>query len=120
MTILYEGFDGYIANPTLGWFLIAVGIVFFITFIWLVKNDNEEGSTIIILLFAIGFVFVGVFAMKGKQYPIIKAAINEEISWQDINNKYELMEQEGQIYTFKVKNITNEEWENHLKEKENK
>ena len=73
-----------------------------------------------VLLFAIAFILTGFFVMKDREYPIIKAAINEEISWQEINNKYELMEQEGQIYTFKVKNITNEEWKNHLKEKENK
>ena len=109
MTILYEGFDGYIADPILGWSLIAIGIVLFIGFIYLIKNENEEGSIIILLLFAIALVLIGVFAMKDRQYPIIKATINEETSWQDINNKYELIEQEGQIYTFKVKNMTNEE-----------
>ena len=119
MTILYEGFDGHMADPAFGWFLVIIGVILFIAFIWLVKNEEEEGS-IIVLLFAIGLVLIGVFVMKDRTYPIIKAAINEEISWQDINNKYELMEQEGQIYTFKVKNITNEEWENHLKEKESK
>lgn len=120
MTILYEGFDGHIANPILGWSLIAIGILFFIGFIWLVKNGNEEGSIITLLGFGLAFVLAGVFVMKDGRYPITKVAINEEMSWQDINNKYELMEQEGQIYTFKVKNITNEEWENHLKEKESK
>ena len=109
MTILYEGFNGYIADPILGWFLIAMGIILFINFIYLVINDDWAGSTIGILLFAIVLVLIGVFAMKDRQYPIIKATINEETSWQDINNKYELIEQEGRIYTFKVKNMTNEE-----------
>lgn len=48
--------------------------------------------------------------------PIIKATMNDEVSWQEIYNKYEFKSQEGEIYIFEVKDTTNEEWEAFLKE----
>ena len=39
-----------------------------------------------------------------------------ENAFQEIYNKYEIKSQEGEIYTFKVKDITNEEWDAFLKE----
>lgn len=118
MTILYENFGGRKADPALGWALIIVGILYFIGFIFLARNGSEGQA--ITLLSAILFTLLGIFVKQDRQYPIIKATINEKVSWEDINNKYELIEQEGRIYTFKVKNTTVEEWENHLKEKESK
>lgn len=118
MNILYENFGGRKADPALGWALIIVGILYFIGFIFLARNGSEGQA--ITLLSAILFTLLGIFVKQDRQYPIIKATINEKVSWEDINNKYELIEQEGRIYTFKVKNTTVEEWENYLKEKESK
>ena len=119
MNILYEGFDGRPAMPILGWVLIGLGILMFITFIWhLIKKDTEGIGA----LLGIGIVLAicGLLSISDFRTPIVKATVNEEISWQEINDKYELAKQEDQIYTFKVKNTTIEKWENHLKEKESK
>jgi hypothetical protein len=119
MTILYEGFDGRLSMPILGWTIIGLGILMFIIFIcFLIKKDTEGIGALI----GVGIVLVigGLVIISDTRIPIIKATINEEVSWQEINDKYELAKQEGQIYTFKVKNTTIEEWENHLKEKESK
>ena len=119
MTILYEGFDGMPSNPILGWIVVGLGILMIITIIWfLITKDIEEIG--VLLGVGIVLVIIGLALINDGRIPIVKAMINEEISWREINNKYELVKQEDQIYIFKVKNITNEEWENHLKEKENK
>lgn len=119
MNILYEGFDGRSSMPILGWGLIGIGILMFITFIWfLIKKDTEGIGAL--LGIAIMLAICGLLSISDFRIPIVKATINEEISWQEINDKYELAGQEDQIYTFKVKNITIKEWENHLKEKESK
>lgn len=118
MNILYAGFDGHIANPILGWLAIIWGIIFFIGFISLVITDKKGDA--VMLGIAIALVLLGYAAMKDERYPIIKATINEEASWQEINNKYKLIEQQDQLYTFRVKGVTNEEWETYLRERENK
>lgn len=119
MTILYEGFDGRSSMPMLGWILIGLGILMFITFIWfLIKKDTEGIGAL--LGIAIVLAICGLLSISDFRTPIVKATVNEEVTWQEINDKYELAEQEDQIYIFKVKNTTVEEWENHLKEKENK
>lgn len=119
MNILYEGFDGKPSTPIFGWILIGLGILMLIIFIcFLIKKDTQG----IGILLGMGIVLVigGLIAIGDARIPIIKATVNEEISWREINDKYELAGQEDQIYTFKVKNTTIEEWENHLKEKESK
>lgn len=119
MTILYEGFDGRPAMPILGWIVIGFGILAIATFIYfLIKNDTQGIG--ILLGFAIVCIIAGAIFNADTRVPIVKATVNEEVTWQEINDKYELAEQEDQIYIFKVKNTTIEEWENHLKEKESK
>lgn len=119
MTILYEGFDGRPAIPIVGWIIIGLGILAIATFIYfLIKEDTQDIG--ILLGFAIVCIIVGFIFNADIRIPIVKATVNKEVSWQEINDKYELIEQQDQLYTFKVKNTTIEEWENHLKEKENK
>ena len=52
--------------------------------------------------------------------PIIKTTINDSISYHEINDRYKLISQEGEIYTFKVLNTAPEEWEQVIKDQENK
>lgn len=119
MTILYEGFDGRSAMPILGLIIMGFGILAIVVFIYfLIKNDTQGIGTL--LGFAIVCIIVGFIFNADIRIPIVKATVNEEISWREINDKYELVGQEDQIYTFKVKNTTIEEWENYLKEKESK
>ena len=119
MTILYEGFDGRPAMPILGWTIIGLGILMFIIFIcFLIKKDTQGLGALV--GFAFVCVIVGFIFNADIRVPIVKATVDKEVPWQEITDKYELAKQEDQIYTFKVKNTTIEEWENHLKEKESK
>ena len=122
MNILYEGFYGNAGVQFFGWVLIILGILFFIgSIICLLTSIEDFGELSICLLGITSMMVLSGLAIKTDwRYPVIKATINEEVSWQEINDKYELINQQDQIYTFKVKNMTNQEWENHLKEKEDK
>lgn len=122
MNILYEGFYGNAGVQFFGWVLIIIGILFFIgSIICLLTSIEDFGELSICLLGLASMIVLSGLAVKTDwRYPVIKATINEKVSWQEINDKYELINQQDQIYTFKVKNMTNQEWENHLKEKENK
>ena len=120
MNILYEGFEGNPALSFYGWAMIIFGTILIILFIIALRLNLREGG--IIMMFVSGLILLGSgFLVKNdNRVPIIKATINEQVSWREIVDKYELKEQEGQIYIFKVNNVTNEEWEKYLKEKENK
>ena len=80
-------------------------------YIFFNKKETEETEGIGALLgIAIVLAICGLLSISDFRTPIVKATVNEEVTWQEINNKYELAEQEDQIYIFKVKNTTIEEW----------
>lgn len=116
MEILFKGFGGHASDPVFGWFCIIFGAIFgLITIVCIVKGFEAGGATFVVTIFLIVLGFL----IKGdNRYPIIKATINDTISWQEINDKYELREQTGKIYTFEVRNMSNEEWEALIKEGE--
>lgn len=111
MNILYYGFNGAPSIPFVGWLLIIIGIGFIIFSLicWIydaITGMNLfEGSLVSIVAIA-----AGIFVMTDTRVPIIKATINNSISWTEVQKDYELLEQEGEIYTFKVKNATIDEW----------
>lgn len=120
MNILYEGFDGTPALPFYGWTMIIFGIILIIAFIIALKTNFHDTGVMIMFISGLILIGSGFLVKNDNRVPIIKATINEQVSWREIVDKYELKGQEGQIYVFKVNNVTNEEWENYLKEKENK
>lgn len=114
MEILFKGFSGSASIPGLGWFCIIVGAILgLITIVCIMKGFEVGGVTFVV---AILLIILGFIIKADNRVPIIKATINESAPWQEINNKYRLLEQTGQIYTFEVKNTTIEEWEKLIKE----
>lgn len=118
MEILFKGFIGPASNPVPGWFFIISGIILcLVTIVCFIKGFDGGGVAIFI---GIIFLMVGCITKAEGRVPIIKATIDETTSWQEINDKYKLLEQTGKIYTFEVKNTTIEEWENLIKEENEK
>lgn len=116
MNILYYGFSGSGPNISWGIFLLILAAINAIISIIIAITDHQ------ISVFFIGLGITAILTLLGfanyldTRIPIIKATINDEVSWQEIYNKYEFESQEGEIYTFKVKDITNEEWDAFLME----
>lgn len=116
MNILYYGFSGQGSDIFGGIFLFVLAAISAIISIILAITDGEISAFFVGCGIAAIFTFFGLAEYLDTRISIIKATINDEVSWQEIYNKYELQSQEGEIYTFKVKGITNEEWDAFLKE----
>ena len=115
MTILYEGMLGSAANPTLGWILILSGAIVLITFIILgITYSISDGFMCFVMAICIAAIIIGIFNLIDSRIPIIKATLNDTVSYEEINDKYTLRTKEGELYTFEVKNVTPDEWELHL------
>lgn len=116
MNILYYGFSGSGSDIFLGIILFIFAAISVIIGAIILIADGKISAFFTGLFLAAIFVLLGVAECSDTKIPIIKATINDEVSWQEIYNKYEFESQEGEIYTFKVKDITNEEWDAFLRE----
>ena len=102
MTILYQ--SECVGAPIL-WLSImlgAVGTIILIasTILWI---HDEDPKYVVGVLFGV-CILIGGFAISANtRYTEIKATINDTVSWREINEKYELLSQEGDLYTFKLK-----------------
>ena len=116
MNILYYGFSGSGSDIFWGIFLFILAAIIAIIFVIIAITDGEISAFFVGLGIAAVVAVFGLAEYSDTRIPIIKATINDEVSWQEIYNKYELKSQEGEIYTFKVKDTTNEEWDAFLRE----
>ena len=110
MSILYYGIEGSAPDLVAGWIFVGLAAIVLISFIVL-AIILKEPSTAVILLFIIPLLAVSFNAFNDSRVPIVKATVDDQIPWQTITEKYELQKQEGLLYTFKVKNVSLEEWE---------
>lgn len=116
MNILYYGFSGSGSDIFLGIVLFIFAATIAIISVIMAITDSDISALFAGCGIAVIFTLLGLAEYLDTRIPIIKATINNEVSWQEIYNKYEFKSQEGEIYTFKVKDTTNEEWDAFLKE----
>lgn len=116
MNILYYGFSGSGSYIFGGIALFIFAAISFIIGVSMLITDGDISAFFVGLGIAVILALFGLAEYSDTRIPIIKATMNDEVSWQEIYNKYEFKSQEGEIYTFKVKDTTNEEWEAFLKE----
>ena len=116
MNILYYGFTGTGSDIFWGILLFILAAISVIISVIIAITDSEISTFFVGCGIAAVFTLLGLGTYLDTRIPIIKATINDEVSWQEIYDKYEFKSQEGEIYTFKVKDITNEEWDTFLKE----
>ena len=116
MNILYYGFSGSGSDIFWGTFLFILAAVIVTISVIIAITDDEISVFFAGLCVAVLFALLGLCEYLDTRTPIIKATVNDEVSWQEIYNKYEFESQEGEIYTFKVKDTTNEEWDAFLRE----
>ena len=102
MTILYQSECGSAPILWLSIVLWSFGAIMFVASIILWFHD-EDPAYLVGAMFSV-FVLLGGFAINADtRYTEIKATINDTVSWQEINEKYELLSQEGNLYTFKLR-----------------
>lgn len=102
MTILYQSECGSAPIWWLSIVLWFLGTILLIASIVLWIQDEDPmilfGVTVGVAALILGFA-----VNTDTRHTEIKATINDTVSWQEINQKYELLSQEGNLYTFKLK-----------------
>ena len=100
MTILYEGVAG--SGPCL-WGAIVLWIfagIFTISVLYTAVKESDA-SYLIMLLFSCLVIIIGFFVFADKTYTEVYATIDDSVSWTEVNEKYELIKQKGEMYIFK-------------------
>ena len=118
MNILYYGFVGAPRSVLIGYILLGACLFFTVVSIIEIAEKEWIGGGVFGVL-ALGLIFSVCNAFIDNRTPIVKATLDSNISYVEVNKDYELMKQEGKIYQFKVLNTTNEEWEAVVEEKQN-
>lgn len=92
-----------------GYILIFAGIIILIVGILCFVASIQEGlkayavlSAIIILF---GFVLgtIGIINLSEKPYTVYKIIVDDDVSFKEFNEKYEIIKQDGLIYEVKEK-----------------
>lgn len=102
MTILYEGFGGHDPNIVLGVIFCIVGLTALGCLIVSLREREPEGAFASIAFMALAIVIV-LNSFIPNRYPIIRATLDDATSFKEVYESYELIDVEGDIYTFKVK-----------------
>ncbi len=110
MEVLYEYTAGSAPFLPFAIFFWALGIILVILCIIMMIQDGEIHPIGVLCLGASVFIdLFGFFFNKDTRHQEIKATIDETVSWKEVNEKYELVKQEGEIYTFRVRDNAGEE-----------
>jgi len=107
MEILYEHVAG--SAPCMPLAIVAWSIAGLIA-LWIIVEaiKDKDPSYLPLLFLTVFIVILGFKFTADTRYNEVVATINENVSWNEVNDKYELLKQEGQLYTFKVKEVPNE------------
>ena len=110
MEILYEHVAG--SAPCMWASIVIWSIAGLLALIIIIFAIKEEDWSYLLLLFLSALIaLVGLRFTIDTRYNEVVATINENVSWKDVNDKYKLLKQEGQLYTFRVKEDSNEQSE---------
>lgn len=119
MNILYYGMSGSAANPQLGGLLICIGIIVIVVGYILFAHFCVDDNWLVLLAIPIACIIIGIFNLIDSRRPIVKATLDNTISFTEIQEHYDYIDKEGDIYIFRPRNVNINEWEQLVKEKNN-
>lgn len=96
-------------NAPIGWFaIISGGILFIVCLVGmsLTLGQCDIGYTFVFGILAMvcaGLIFLGISIVKAPPETRYQVLIDESVSMSEFFEKYEIIEQEGKIYTVKEK-----------------
>lgn len=117
MNILYYGMSGSAANPQLGVLLICIGIIVTVVGIILLMHFCANDNWLVLLVIPIACLIIGISNLIDSRRPIVKATLDNTISFIEIQERYDYVDKEGDIYIFRPRNVNIDEWEQLIKEK---
>lgn len=103
MEILYEYTVGSAANSALAIFMWSAAAVVFLVGIGFAISWRDWGIFWLSGTLALVVAGIGYTCNQNTIHQEVKATINNTVSFEEINKKYELIKQEGELYTFKVR-----------------
>ena len=108
-------FDWYFAGKPISWIAIIGAAILVIFGILFIMNANyDDGITafgIICIVIAIGIV-VGTFMHEvQKPYPQYQVTITEQTNMKEFYDKYDILKQEGMIFTIRDKDYKERDYE---------
>jgi len=107
MTILYEGFKGDEPSIFLGVVLCVFGVVCLGLFLLALK-DSEAVAAVLCFVGILVATAGALATFTSHRYPIVRATVSDTMPFKEVYENYELIDVEGDIYTFKVKDTNNE------------
>jgi len=116
MNILYEGMYGSAANPQLGGPLLCIGIIVMIVGTILLAHSGVDDNWMALLIIPLACIIIGIFNLIDSRSPIVKATLDDTVPFTEIQEYYEYVGKEGDIYIFKPRNVNIDEWEKQIKE----
>lgn len=119
MNILYYGMPGSAANPQLGGLLICIGIIVIVVGMILLARFCVNDNWLILLVIPIACLIIGISNLIDSRRPIVKATLDNTVSFTEIQEHYDYIGKEGDIYIFRPRNVNIDEWEQLIKEKNN-
>ena len=92
-----------------GWFAIIAGAILCAVCLWgmcIMFCEGSPGSAIALIILAlicVGLIVLGICVVKTPPETRYQVLIDESVSMTEFFEKYEIVEQEGKIYTVKEK-----------------
>lgn len=86
-------------------FICLIAVCFIGGTIWAIKKDDVSfvlAGFFLSLMFLILLVILGFGEVKTDKYEY-KVLINDDVNFSEFNDRYDLIEQEGKIYTIRIK-----------------
>lgn len=95
---VYRGCDS-----KLGLCFAIASLIFGITTITLLESDAHIGLTLVFALLFVVSVFSSYMVCRQTMYkaPEYKVTISDDVGFNEFNEKYKVVEQEGEIYTIR-------------------
>ena len=118
MNILYYGMLGSAANPQLGGLLIGISIIVIVGIILFVHFCIDD-NWLVLLAIPLACLIIGIFNLIDSRRPVVKATLDNTVSFTEIQEHYDYIGKEGDIYIFRPRNVNIDEWEQLIKEKNN-
>ena len=84
-------------------FWVVGGVMTILCIVMMIMDGEFSSEGFLCFLFSVLIGCVGVVFNADTRRQEVKATLNDTITWKEINEKYELVKQEGEIYTFKVR-----------------
>jgi len=89
--------------------LICIGVIFLVVGIICIILSIREGAaslvivSAVIIIAGVAFGAIGMVHLSDKPYTVYKVTIDDDVSFKEFNEKYEIIKQDGLIYEVKEK-----------------